>query len=138
MSEPKLDNLESKLALAEFDVRLLRTELDLALRRLEEARQRNTIADMQRSEIASMCGTQEGEELLASVSRVVRERDAARDEVEGLRELMRAFGSEEAMADARIDVAEQQREACAYYMIQEQDYSAQACRRTPLVTDEQP
>jgi len=38
------------------------------------------------------------------------------------------------MAQARA-TAERQREACARHMVLEQDYSAQACRMAPLVTE---
>lgn len=110
MSEPKLDSLESKLAVAEFDVGNLRIELNLALKR----------------------------ELKA-----IHERDELRAEVERLSKLENSLPA--SLRDAHVvveklrarlrTVAERQREACAYHMIQEQDYSAQACRRAPLVTE---
>lgn len=46
------------------------------------------------------------------------ERDSAKAELEELRELMRAFGSEEAIAAFCRDVAKRQREACAEAALQ--------------------
>lgn len=60
----------------------------------------------------------------------------AEEEADNLRKEVRALKEENAKLKAALrTVAERQRETCAYHMIQEQDYSAQACRRAPLVTE---
>lgn len=83
--------------------------------------------------------------VVASLQRTVQELEAERlrlqEEAETWRE--RAERAEARLAritgmqreELARTTAEAQREACARYMVLQQEYSAQACRRAPLVTD---
>lgn len=75
------------------------------------------------------------------VVKLEEEAKRLRHELEELRELMRAFGSEEAIAAKMRDVAERQREACAdlvYEGPQDRKLLEDFIRATPLVTEETP
>ena len=83
-------------------------------------------------------------ELELQLREVVRERDEARAEVARLRFVEDCLGdgltyecnlTRPCVACRLRTVAERQREACARHMVLSQDYSAQACRLAPLVTE---
>jgi hypothetical protein len=138
MSDPKLDSLESKLAVAEFDVRNLRIELNLALKRELKALHER---DEARAEV----------ERLRDVVETLEEDFARRQAAHRCATWDDGQGKCECNNLART-VAERQREACAKWLLSgirrgferdgfgpdEVELAEQiirVCRATPLVTD---